>query len=151
MARYVDQYGLDPTYQYSGSWFGLNINTDKPFHNYSAGGTPTFWDPYYSTSLVNLLVMGSMYTGDSQLYNRAKYFFNQSSKARSQSGSLPRRVTPDDEVDHFIDTVFSSSSGDFYFAFNKGELKYTYLLFDPAVRGGVEFIAPEAPTNLSTE
>jgi hypothetical protein len=149
MARFADTYGLDPTYLYSGIWLGVNINTDEPWHNYSANGVPTFWDPVYSTSLVNLLVMGSMYTGDGQLYNRAKYFFNRSSKARARQNSMPVRLTPDDEVDHFVDSVFSSSSGDFFRAFNKGELHYTYLMFDPAARGAGDFIAPEAPTNIT--
>src|SRR5262249_26242672 len=62
MARFVAQYGLDPTYQYTGSAFGV-VN-GQVWHNYAQANPVTFWDPVYTTSLVNLLVMGYKYTGD---------------------------------------------------------------------------------------
>lgn len=151
MAQFVDRYGMDPNYEYTGSWFGVNINTGEPVHNYSYGGTPTFWDPVYGTSLANVLVMGAKYTGEGRLYNRAKEFFNRSSKAKARGGQMPTREAADDEVHHFVDSVFASATQNFFLAYNKGELKYTYLLFDPASRGPIDMVPPKAPANLIVE
>lgn len=126
MARFVDQFGLDPQFQYTGSWFGLKNGTS--FHNYNGGGTVTFWDPVYTTSLVNTLVMGFKYSGDRALYDRAKHFFNRGTKGIY--GEPVRRSAADNVVHHFVDTVFDTSTGSFFLAFNKGELQYTYLLFE---------------------
>lgn len=146
MARFVDQYGLDPTYQYTGSRFGI-VN-GRVWHNYSAGGVATFWDPVYTTSLVNVLMLGYKYTGDARLYARAKYFFNRGTKG--VYGSPTQRAAGDQEVHHFVDSRLDSSTGNFYLAYNRGELQYTYLLFgavevaDGPGSGG----PPMAPTNL---
>ncbi|MFZ5469619.1 MAG: hypothetical protein ACOZIN_09295 [Myxococcota bacterium] len=126
MARYVDQNGLDATYQYAGSSFGYQGSAS--WHNYSANGTPTFWDPVYTTSLVNTLVLGYKLTGETTLFERAKYFFNRGTKG--VYGSPTQRAADDSTVHHFVDSTFDSSSGSFYLAYNKGELQYTYLLFE---------------------
>ena len=132
MARFVDQYGLDPTYQYVGSWFGVKNGT--PFSDNTGG---TFWDPVYTNSLVNTLVLGYKYTGDARLYDRAKYFFNRGTKGVYGSGT--QRTSPDNVVDHFVDTRFCCDG--YFLNFNKGELQYTYLLFEnggnPAVVGTI--------------
>ncbi len=126
MARFVDRYGLDPRYQYAGSVFGIvNGNT---WHNYSSTGSASFWDPVYTTSLVNLLVFGYKFTGDQKLLIRAEQFFNRGTKGIY--GDPERRAAADDVVHHFVDSRFDSSSGDFYLAFNKGELQYTYAIFE---------------------
>ena len=130
MARFVDQYGLDPGCQYTGYRFG--IRNDQAYHNYSDGNTSSctagFWDSSYSTSLVNVLVRGYKYTGDTSLYERAKYFFNRGTKGIY--GNPTTRTASDTAVHHFVDTRFDSSSGNFYMNYNKGELQYTYLLFE---------------------
>ena len=126
IARFVDRYGLDPAYQYAGSWFGLK--DEKPWHNYSASGTTTFWDPVYTTALVNTLVRGYKYTGDITLLSRAKQFFNRGTKGIY--GSTTQRQAADNVVGHFIDTTFSSGDGNFYLNHNAGELQYTYLIFE---------------------
>jgi hypothetical protein len=146
MARFVDQYGLDPRYQYTGRRFGI-VN-GQVWHNYSAGGVATFWDPVYTTSLVNVLMLGYKYTGDARFYDRAKYFFNRGTKG--VYGSATQRAAGDNEVHHFVDSRLDSSTGYFYLAYNKGELQYTYLLFG-AVPGGPApggNSAPAAPGNL---
>jgi hypothetical protein len=120
----------------------------QPIHNYSYDGVPTFWDPVYGTSLANVLVMGARFTGESRLYNRAKEFFNRSSKAKARLGQLPERRAADDEVHHFVDSVFASATQNFFFDFNKGELRFTYLMFDPASRGPIDLVPPESPSNL---
>jgi hypothetical protein len=129
MARFVDQYGLDPGCQYAGSYFGFRDG--KLWHSASDGNTSSctasFFDAAYTTSLVNVLARGYKYTGDVSLYQRAKYFFNRGTKG-IYGNPLTRRA-PDNGVHHFIDTVFDSSSENFYLSFNKGELQYTYELF----------------------
>jgi hypothetical protein len=70
-----------------------------------------------------------------------------------------QRAAGDLEVHHFVDTVFDSSSGNFYLAYNKGELQYTYLIFEsPGSSGGTnppsspnDTVPPAAPTQLRVE
>jgi hypothetical protein len=152
MARFVDRYGLDSTYQYTASWFGI-VNGNI-WHIYSAKQPVTFWDPVYTTSLVNVLVRGYKYSGDINLYNRAKQFFNRGTKGIY--GSITQRQAADNVVGHFVDTIFASSAGNFYLEYNKGELQYTYLIFEnggfPTVETGASpppvVSSPIAPSNL---
>lgn len=127
MAYFVKDYGLDPTYQYSGSVFGI-VN-GKVWHNYSSscGTSCTVWYPVYTTDLVNTLMWGYKLTGDTTLHQRAKYFFERGTKGKY--GSTTNR-SPDGVVDHFVDTLFNSGDGYYYLSYNKGELQYTYLLFE---------------------
>jgi hypothetical protein len=150
MARFVDQYGLDPTVQYTASWFG--VKNGQPWHIYSVSQPVTFWDPVYTTDLVNILVRGYKYTGDTKLYNRAKYFFNRGTKGIY--GSTTQRQAGDNVVGHFIDTTFDSSTNNFYLAYNKGELQYTYLVFEnggsPTIEAGTPPLSPpSAPSGLT--
>lgn len=142
MARFIDQNGLDDQTQYTGYRFGM-VNGQK-FHN-------SLGDPVYSTDLVNLLVMGYKLTGDQTLLDRAKYFFNRGTKG--VYGSTTQRAASDDEVHHFIDTIFDSSSGNFYLGYNKGELQYTYLIFEnggsPSV-GSIEQASVSPSVSSST-
>lgn len=130
MAKFIDQYGLDPGCQYTGYRFG--IRDGKPWHSYTDGNTSActagHWDSSYTTSLVNSLVRGYKYTGDTRYYERAKYFFNRGTKGVYGNPSI--RTALDTEVHHFVDTRFDSSSGNFFMNYNKGELQYTYLLFE---------------------
>jgi hypothetical protein len=126
MARYTYAYGLDPTYQYTAATFGI-VN-GALWHSYSANGPTTWWDPVYTTSLVNTLVRGYKYTGDRSFYDKARYYFNRGTKG--EYGSTTQRNAADNVVHHFVDTRFTSSSGYFYYDYNKGELQYTYLLFE---------------------
>jgi len=127
MARFVDTYGLDPTYQYSASYFGI-VN-GVVWHSYSATSPVTYWDPVYTTSLVNTVVRGYRYTCDRHFYESARHFFERGNKGIY--GEPTQRSAADGVVDHFVDSRFSSASGDFYLDYNKGELQYTYLLFAP--------------------
>jgi hypothetical protein len=125
MANFVNQHGIDPTYQYTGSWFGLDPNGNT-WHNYFSGCNPcTFSDPSYTTPLVNTLVRGYKYTGDRRYLDRAKVFFNRGTKTSYG------KVTPevgDNVVHHFVDTRWSADR--WYLAYNKGELQYAYLIFE---------------------
>jgi len=130
IARFVDRYGLDPTYDYTGSEFG--IVGGKVFHNYGAEQPVTFWDPVYTTALVNTLVRGCILSGDAALCNRAKHFFARGN--RGIYGEPTKTNGGPTEIHHFVDTLFDTSSGSFFLDYNKGELQYTYLLFDPCIR-----------------
>ena len=56
------------------------------------------------------------------------------------------RLCADNEVHHFVDTIFASSTGYLYLDRNRAEYFYTYLIFenggDPTVEG------PNAPKDL---
>jgi len=127
MAGFVDRYGLDPDYQYTASTFG--IVSGEIYHSYAAEDPVEFWDPVYTTSLVNTLMRGYRYTCDAHYYERAAYFFERGNKGIY--GEPTERAAPDGVVHHFVDSIFSSASGYFYLDYNKGELQYTYLLFEP--------------------
>jgi hypothetical protein len=128
MAQFVYDNGLDPTYKYTASSFGI-VN-GKLWHSYSAscGSGCTFWDSAYTTSLVNTLVRGYKLTGDRKYYDKAREFFNRGSKGIY--GNPNTRTAPDSEVAHFVDTQFASGTDFFFLDFNRGELFYTYMLFE---------------------
>jgi hypothetical protein len=144
MARFVDQYGLDPVYHYAGSEFG--VVDGKVWHNYAQSSPVTFWDPVYTTALVNVLVYGYKLTGDSRLLDRARYFFNRGSKGIY--GEPVLRNGTETTVHHFVDTVFDTSTMNYFLAYNKGELFYTHALFEnggsPTVENGAGVSAPPA-------
>ncbi|MEZ4222380.1 MAG: hypothetical protein R3B13_15690 [Polyangiaceae bacterium] len=127
MARFVEKHGLDPEFDYTASTFG--IVGGKTFHSYSAEKPVSFWDPVYTTSLVNTLMRGYRYTCEPHFFESAKHFFSRGNTGIY--GEPLERAAPVGEVHHFVDAVFASASGNFYFDYNKGELQYTYLLFEP--------------------
>lgn len=137
MSRFVQNRGLDATMQYTGSRFGVN----------SSGQTVHYFltDPVYTTDLTNLLVIGYKLTGDTTLLDRARVHFNRGTKGEYGTGA---RLAGDTEVHHFIDTRFASATGNFYLDYNKGELLYTYLIFE---NGGLPTIegAPPPPPDIT--
>jgi hypothetical protein len=145
MARFIDQYGLNPANDYAASWWGFVGPGGTMWYK---GGT----DPVYSTDLVNTLVLGYKFSGDTRLLDRAKYFFNRGTKGEYGTG---KRLAGDTQVHHFMDTVFDSSQDNFYLAYNKGELQYTYLVFEnggnPTVEGSPppDTIPPAPPMGLT--
>ncbi len=126
MADFVDEHGLDAEYDYSGSLFG--IVDGATWHNYGDASPVDFWDPVYTTSLVNVLVRGWRYTCEPHYYERARHFFERGN--RGIYGEPTTTAAPEGQIHHFVDTVLDSSSGNFFYGYNKGELQYTYLLFD---------------------
>jgi hypothetical protein len=90
--------------------------------------------------------MGYKLTGDTALLNRAKVFFNRGTKGEYGTG---RRLAGDNVVHHFIDSTFDSSASNFYLEYNKGELQYTYLIFEngglPTVDGTPAPAPPPPP------
>jgi len=142
VANFVNKHGIDPVYNYTGKTFG--IVDGKTWHNYSAGGATTYWDPSYTTSLVNILMRGYRYTCDANFKLRAKFFYERGNKGIY--GEATKRSAPDGVVDHFVDTVFASATENFYLKYNKGELQYTYLLFQ---EGEDNMLRPSPPILLS--
>lgn len=143
MAQFILLYGIDPDTQLTAGKFVFNIINNTVDH----GGAPH--SPAYCTSLVNLLVIGYKLTGNTAMKDRAKYHLNQGTKFAYSTGA---RLVPDNEVHHFVDTRFDSSSSLFFYDYNKGELQYCYLIFEnggnPTVEGSSDTTPPAAPTNL---
>jgi hypothetical protein len=136
MAAWMRANGLDPTHRYCSTTLGIR-GSGGAWWNYSLNSSsPTFWDGVYTTSIVNLLVMGYKFTGDTTFLSGpasnghypAQYCFNRGTK--SIYGSLTQREVADNVAGHFVDTKFDSSSGNVYLGYNRGELQYTYLIFE---------------------
>ncbi len=142
MARFVDKYGMDEKYKYTASSFGI-VN-GKIYHKYSAvAGTVTFWDPVYTTSLVNTLMMGYKLTGDKHFYERAFYFFERGNKGIY--GEPLKQSAGVNEINHFVDTRFFYG----YYDYNKGELQYTYHVFENPGKAASTSIS--IPTNFKNK
>jgi hypothetical protein len=135
MATWMRANGLDPTRRYCSATLGIR-GSGGAWWNYSLNPSSTFWDGVYTTSIVNLLVMGYKFTGDTTFLSGpasnghypAQYCFNRGTK--SIFGSLTQREVADNVAGHFVDTKFDTGSGNVYLGFNKGELQYTYLIFE---------------------
>lgn len=138
MARFVEKYGLDPKYDYTGGHLGLKNGVI--FHDYTAKGETDFWDPAYTTSVVNTLAWGFKLTGDSALYKKAFYFYDRGNKGIY--GEPIKRNLSNGEIHHFVDTRFSTAMENIYLDYNKGELQYTWLLFDQNKPGAPVLNAP---------
>jgi hypothetical protein len=126
MADFVSTHGLDPTYDYTAAFFG--VVGGETWHSYGDEDPVEFWDPVYTTSLVNVLVRGFRYSCEPRFFERACHFFERGNGGLY--GQPVDRAAPDGEVHHFVDSVMASASGGFYLDYNKGELQYTYLLFE---------------------
>jgi len=66
-----------------------------------------------------------------------KYCFERGTK--NIYGSTTLREALDGVVAHFVDTRFDTSTGSAYLYNNKGELQYTYLIFE---NGGLPTVFP---------
>jgi hypothetical protein len=138
MADFIIAKGLDPSAQYTGYKAGINPS-GNPYH--IGPGV------VYTTSLVNTLVMAYKLTGSANYYTKAKYFFNRGTKGDPGDGS---RLCADNAVHHFVDTIFASSTSYFYLDFNRGELLYTYFIFENGGHPTVESSTPPPPPPQST-
>lgn len=152
MGRFAARCGVEPTYQYAASFFGVNILTGQCVWNYTWKiQVPTYWDPSYTETLVNMMVLAYKFTGDTALLTQAQIAYNRGGKAWYVEGALPRRTACDTCVGHFLDTEFDTASEGFYFARSKGELPYVGLLFENGGLPIVEGVSPllMAPQGLS--
>ena len=85
------------------------------------------------------------------MLNKARLLFRKGTQWPPGVGGQPKLV-PDNEVHHFVDTLANPDI--FLFDYNKGELQYTYLLFEnngnPIVENAVG-PSPQPPTNLAVQ
>jgi hypothetical protein len=142
MAYFADRYAMHAVDQYSSRAWGVSPN-GQPWHE---PRTPVY------TNQINTLVIGYKFTGDRRLLDRAKHFFDRWTKGDTGPGGLERRGE-DDEVHHFVDTKLASGTGFYYFDYNKGELQYSYLIFEnggnPTLEvGEPDTMPPAAPNGL---
>lgn len=143
LARAVAVMGIDPKFQYTASFWGRRPDGTL-WHSYSepqAGGSQTtnWWDFVYTTSLVNTLVIGYKLGAGDGFLSLARHYFNRGTKGDLAANDPNVREVADNVCAHFVDTRFDSSTGNQMLAYNKGELQYTYLIFEnggaPTVSG----------------
>ncbi len=79
---------------------------------------------------IHAFAVGYRYTCESTFMRSAQQYFERGN--RGIYGEPINTSSPEGEINHFVDTVFDTSSSNFYLGFNKGELQYTYLLFEPS-------------------
>jgi hypothetical protein len=167
MAGFMNTYAMDAVNDLSCDLVG--IVQGKPYCRYGKRNPINGWDPTYTISLVNLMVYRYKLTGETAYLDRAKHFFNRGTKAAYCTGVLGGRTsctpngnreTSDTTVAHFQDTTCglsnqpcSVSANSRYFFFNKGELQYTYLIFEnggsPTVLGTGTGNPPAAPSGVT--
>jgi len=132
MSRFINHYCVNPSHinGMSGSWWGHGNGAYHHARHNGAGHTDPNTapgDPSYQTAHVNSLVIGYKLTGDTALLNKAKEQFRKGTQYFDGGGTKQ----PDNQVHHYIDTLDNAGG---YFAYNKGELQYNYLIFE---NGGV--------------
>ena len=96
---------------------GRNINTGAPIRA-SGTGSPS---QVYNLPPVNGLVFAYKFTGDQSYLDAAWTVFRNFQFLTSGSAGT---------LDHYTDSQLSSATGFNFLANNKGELQYTYALFD---------------------
>lgn len=149
IAHFVYTYGLDPTYQYTSSWYGVNINDGTSWQEYNAGGAVNEWDTNYTASLVLPLVIGYKLSGTAAWLAQAKYVYGRHNGAIGDF-SPTGAFDPNNRhtlLHHFVDTCANSSLNQNsytaqFMEYEKGELQKTYMLFE---NGG----APTVESNAS--
>ncbi len=138
MARFINYYCVNPANVngMSGSWWGHSAGRYHHPNTNNANTNPNVApsDPTYQTAIVNALVIGYKLTGEAAFLNKAKEQFRKGTQYVDYGGAgAPKQ--PDNLVHHYIDTLDNSGG---YFAYNKGELQYSYLLFENGGAPSVE-------------
>lgn len=153
MAQWAEYYAHDPAYvnPMVGAWLGQRgdlsrWHRDRDSGNANVKGT----DPAYDTALVNTLVIGYKFTGSTSMLNLARTLFRNGTIFSPGPANAPpsTKLVADDEVHHYVDTLTDPSN--VLFEYNKGELQYTYLLFENGGNPVVMGVAPNPPRNLTT-
>lgn len=141
MASFIFNYGMDPTLQLSGDFFGVVNGTAWNAVSQTRNSAPA-GDPTYTFTMTNALVYGYKLTGATAYLTKAKQFFNCGYHA--VYGGVTPCNTSLTTTDHFTDTwcgisgqpVCNTAST---FNRQKGELQYTYQIFEngglPSVEG----------------
>jgi hypothetical protein len=152
MALWAEHYAHDPSYvnPMVGAWYGQNGDLSRWHRDGDSGNTNVKGtDPVYDTATVNTLVIGYKLTGRASMLNLARTLFRRGTIfAAGSAGDPPTtKLVPDNQVHHYVDTLTNPDQN--LFDYNKGELQYTYLLFEnggnPVIMGTV----PQPPTALT--
>ncbi len=142
LANFVLKYGLHSTADYSGKAIAVNWpNSGDIWHKYFDGGGG--FDPFYTISLVDVLMRGYLLTNNQQMLNNAKQHWNRGSKAEYGSTA---RLAGDNEIRRYVNGSFL----DDHLYVSNGDLSYTALLF---AGDGLQTdnVAPSAPSSVSVD
>lgn len=128
-----------------------NIKTGAKAWYGAAGGSAG-----YTLTLTNALVLGYKYSGNTALMDLAKHVFAQGSKFDLDGTRFCSffkytcDANPDnDPVHHYVNTIKQTAGGNptIWLYYMKGELQYTYFLFENGGNPTVEGTGPVAPTH----
>jgi hypothetical protein len=152
MALWAEYYAHDPAYvnPMVGAWYGQNGDLSRWHRDGDSGSTNVKGtDPVYDTASVNTLVIGYKLTGRASMLNLARTMFRRGTIfAAGSSGDPPTtKLVADNQVHHYVDTLTNPDG--YLFDYNKGELQYTYLLFENGGNPIVMGTLPRPPTNLT--
>lgn len=150
MALHVQAHALNPAWDDTGlSWF-WNVNTQAKAWCMSSSSS------VYNTSSVNLLVLGYKYTGNTSLFTSAKHFLSRGAKFDPGAGhermcsfwgyTCGANSNGDDDPVHHYMSAQQENYPSKWMQWNKGELQYTYLIFENGGSPTVE--GPAAASNL---
>jgi hypothetical protein len=146
LADVVDDFAMDPTYDYTCGFFGPVQNGAGQFCDFARENPITHWEAAHTLDLVGTLAIAYKLTGTQNYLDRAAHFYDRGSKGQDESNAVvppSGRCSGATVVCNFADTTFSSSGGNFYLAWNKGSLFYTRYLFE---NDGDPFVLSDATT-----
>ncbi len=145
MANFAKVHGVDTNVNHTGHWLLVDaFAAGNIFHSGLDASTPL--DPFYTCTMINVLTRGYLLTGDSTYLDRAKFYWDRSSKAvAGDSYPFPNRAG-NNVIGHFMNKNFLSGN---IFYIGDGELTYVGLLF-PAANGASLPPPPPPPPPTST-
>ena len=134
MARYVQYYALDPSWNYPnvGSYFGHTNTGDRwwtrDIVHTRADGTLAIADTdcSYDASLINVMVMGYKLTGEQSMLDKARVFFSRCN--RWLPGPNDFKAASENHLLKYMDTT--PNNGHDKMQWNKGVLQYGYQVFE---------------------
>lgn len=131
MAQFAKLKGLHPTALHTGSWIVVDYPAAGNFcyvHYDTACGGGAAIDPFYTTTMIDTMVIGYKLSGDHALLDRAAYHWERFDHAIP--GTTNR--LPANQVGHFMN---SQMLGGNLFYLGDGELSYGMRFFAAALGG----------------
>jgi hypothetical protein len=130
MARYVQYYAHDPSWNYPnvGSRFGHEGDGSR-WHKDPGDGTASnaAKDCSYDMSLINLMVIGYKFTGESAMLAFARTLFSRGNRY-DPGGTRQLWAASLNHVHKYIDLLCDPSRR--RHQYNKGALQYAYQIFE---------------------
>ncbi len=149
MARWAQYFGLDPYTDHTGHFQIVDFPTTNAFFHTGVGAQGTslaeLLDPFYTTTLVNVLTRGYILSGDADLLLQAKEHWSRASRAIAEDTYPYTNRISDSQVGHFMNGL--PLIGNIFYT-SDGELPYVGLLFKAALSGPPQPPPPD-PTTLS--